>query len=96
MEKLLKLLGLLVLTIPLAILKAFVVSKVWALTVVPMFHAPEITKWQAFAITYLVSTMMINGHDYSADKEIDEVVGNYIGQAVALLLTWGVATLIFG
>lgn len=96
MEKLLKLLGLLVLTIPLAVLKAFVVTKVWALTVVPMLHAPEITKWQAFAITYLVSTMMINGHNYSETKETGEALGKMIGKAVALLLTWGVATLIFG
>lgn len=81
------------LSLGVVLLRLFVLMKIYALTLVKHLSAPALSYWQLFALLYFISAVVDDGKTSSEDLE--EAIKTKIVHALALLLIWGIAALIF-
>lgn len=97
METLLKVLGGIVLFFALIFLRLFILTKIWALAIVPNFPgAPLIGLWQVFALSWFIGAMTYDHKEKSEDEmKTKKVVNRTLSTILSLLASWGLAALIF-
>ena len=78
-------------------LKLFVLTRLWALILVPM-GAPEITKWQAYGVILVaslaVSDVALTKQDRD-DSNSQKLLRMGVGGIVIPLISWGLASILF-
>lgn len=75
----------------------FVLSKIYALTIIPL-GAPALDNWQMYGVLLFVSATTLSHQvvTYSQDKEKNALVSRVITHAIGLALLWGLTYLIYG
>ncbi len=96
MSKVMQLLGLIVLIVLGIWLDLFVLTKIWALTVVPL-GAHAIGLPQAWGIKLFVNACTPDKEREEDKKpDIGDSVSKVVRRALSMLLLWGIAYLFFG
>lgn len=96
MEKFIKTVGVVALVFALSCYRMFVVTKIWALTLVP-YGVPQITFVQAIAVHFALAAFTI-GSDYKKNDETDmvsHIVISFLSSFLLLTLLWGIVALFY-
>ena len=95
MDKLLKALGVLVLSVSYIFYRLFVLIKIYGYIAVKMFGLPHVGMWQMFAISFLFGCFNIEYKKHEK-QELDEIGIKYASLFAILSLCWLFAYLYFG
>jgi hypothetical protein len=92
MSKWLELIGLLAITAFFFVARVFVLNKIWAITVVRL-GAPTLTWFQMLAVCWFISAAT---HVYSEpEKEVNVALRKASLGMISLVISWGIAYLVF-
>jgi hypothetical protein len=96
MEKALELIGLIAFAIAAMFYRYFVITKVWALVVVPNFAVQPIGMWKSFALCTFASFLTLGYKSDAEDKKTSaQRFAGILAHVLSLSLGWGICALIF-
>lgn len=95
MNSILELLGVLSLCVVTVFVRLYILTKIFVLTVHPIVGGPIPTMFQMFAIAWFLGAVTYDPRSYEK-KSTKENVTRLVSVNLAMLLSWGLAALIFG
>lgn len=96
MNKLLKLIGILALLTGSIFTRLFMLDKIYRLTAQPLFNGPTLTMFQMFALSWFACVLTYKySSEATEDRTDKERLKSILVPQLALLLSWGLAYLIF-
>lgn len=93
-DKILKAVGLFAITVAVAPLRWYLLKLIWNASLTKAIGAPPITWWQAFAISFFIASVTLDGKTEDKPSAVD-ILGREATQVIGLLVGLGLAHLFF-
>jgi hypothetical protein len=94
MEKVFSAVSTVVMALAVTLLRFFVATKIWSLTMVKHLGAPEITVWQAVAVGFALSIFTQDFSVYEEERK-RKAIPSLVSAALGSLIMWGLVALVF-
>ena len=94
MEKFLQIVGVMALAVVTFFARLAILCKIWNLTTASL-NAPHLTMTQMFGISIFIASVTYE-HKKTGEIELADTVASSLTSMVGLLISWGLAQLVFG
>lgn len=94
MDKFLKILGLLVLSLCMFYVDLLMIREIYKLTMMPL-GAPGVTIFQLFGVHIFAAAIAPKTLNYDKNETMPERIGKCFGKSLAILICWGLVALVF-